>query len=324
MHDGKKNRFLKVIALFILSFTILMLYTGCEELLDEALTKDIAVEETLIESQTAETTDETVPITASQTLSKAAGAVNKSSGSEMIPILPADPSLFAWVLSEGGGSIQGTVTNNLATLAIFKVALGHTDVIASATIVGTVNLSGSASSDFVFEGVDLENFFKMHFDSYMTTVYVFLIADGSPPLSLTITNLNFQLQPSYDSSLTVDSNAEYADFADQIEEITNIDVSGTIKNLALTTMTVLIRLTPDDSEADWDGMTIAVTIAASDIFNLANWFSLLGAAELAELNSAIQYLSTGAILAELFLTTPTDLLVEITSVVLNADVTVNL
>ena len=212
-----------------LAMILILVGTGCEELLDEALNKNITVEEELFPSDLAMGDVETVNVAQELALGGGQG-LSKSAAGLMLEVHPVQAALLAWVMSEGGGSIQGTLENRDGSPVVFGLSLSHTNNVAEAVLVGSVNLAGGESRNFSFQGNDLETFFDDHFAAGLETLYIYLSATESSTINLWISNLVAVLQPAFYMQRSIGPLADFADYIDSIGDITDLGLSGSIVN----------------------------------------------------------------------------------------------
>lgn len=302
---------------------VIMLATGCEELLDEALQKEIAVEQEIFNDETATADVENVEVSPSVQLG-AAGKLGKTmDGSHAIAVTVEDVALFSWIMGEGGGSLQGAVQNNDSYPAVFKVYIGVSSDIGSSVEIGSITVAAGQSTNFSFQGTALESYFQSHFSAGTEGFYVILYGE-SDSVNLWISNLEFVLQPGAVIRTGIGPSSDYSEYADTIEDITDISLSGSIRNNGVSPVTLLFRAVPETPSTEFTGFSVSTDIAAGTTFNLSDWHTLFDAATLAEMGDAIEYLASGAIVAELFFTSETAVNVTVVSVVLMGSVSVGL
>jgi|GEM_PF-3012555 len=301
----------------------LVITTGCEELLDEALQKDITVEEEIFSDQTATAEEESVEVTSGVQLGAAGKLAKSADGSHVIPMSVEEAALFSWILSEGGGALRGQVENRDGNPAVFKVYIGASEVIASAVEIGSIEVGANQSSQFSFQGALLENFFKAQFEAGAGTFYLILYGE-SDSVNLWISNLEFVLQPGAVIRTTVGPSSEYAEYADTIDDITDLSLAGSIRNNGASPVALLLRIGPEAPTPAFEAFSVGTTIAAGSTFDLNDWHTLFDAETLADMGDAISYLATGAVVAELFFTSETGVNVTVISVVLLGTVSVGL
>ena len=328
MKNLKFKAGLMTIPAVILTIMVFSFITGCEEMLQEALKKEIDVNEELFDSQEQEKTeDETVDVGNAISLGGSSQAVGKTYSGPVSrrEVQPEEAALFAWVLSKGGGELRGTVVNRDAASVLFKVRIGSDEVFENAVEVGSLTLAGNQTQQFVFSGAEFEEFFDAFFENNSETVHVFFTADESSSINLMVNLVHFRLQPSHVLERIVEQNADYAEYADHIEEIKDINLTGTISNNSSNPMHFLLRLSPTEA-SNWESIKLAHTINANENFNLNDWRELMegSGVSLDDLEAAIRHLATGSIKAELFFTVESELRLNIVSVTLSCKVKVGI
>jgi len=296
---------------------------GCEQILDEALKKQVSVEEPLFDSETHENAnDQKVAVTDNFSLGSSNSSLAKMTN-HAFNITPDNNALFNWVCSEGGGALQGALENRDANPVTFNVHVSGVNDFATASLIGSVNLAGNQSREFTINGSAFETFFANAFQSGMTNFFLFLSASGSSTVNILVDEMGFALQPSYALARIVGPVSSLTRYIDSIGDISNISLQGSIKNLSPGVMKLLLRVAPV-SPGTWKGMQLKASINPGESLDLENWSGLLTEAELQELESALRYLGTNSMKAELLMTTAADMKVEIISIVLSGSVSVAL
>ena len=238
-------------ALTGVAMALMLLGTGCEELLNEALNKEFTVEETLFPAESATADEATVDVAQGLQLSGGEG-VGKAAAGLVVEVQPAQAALLAWVMSEGGGVIQGSLENRDANPVVFKLSLGSSNNWTEAELVGSVNLGGGESRDFSFSGTALESFFASHFAAGLETLYLFLSAEESSTVNLWISHLQAVLQPAFYMQQSIGPLADFADYADSIGDITDLGLSGSITNNGASNLELLVRIRPVGDDGGWE------------------------------------------------------------------------
>ncbi|MEJ2628544.1 MAG: hypothetical protein P8078_08315 [bacterium] len=229
-------------ALFL--FIFLILTTNCEEMINQALSKDITFEEEIINPENANTSNQKVvyPITTNSSLYK-----NLAKGSAIncneYYINPDNIELFIRILSGGHGLFNASFSNNLSpdqTLSIYlstKGSLDDSDLASQATLYGSFTVPGNGSK--ILDGLEDFNessseilsrlvfFFLNNLD--MQTLYIYLAASETP-VDISIDYINLVLYHGYLISKTIYPSDEYTQYQDNINEIKDIMINGTVKN----------------------------------------------------------------------------------------------
>ncbi|MCK5148446.1 hypothetical protein KAR48_16940 [bacterium] len=322
--------FLHILSIFSLA-GILIFSTGCEQLLNEALQKDIVVQETLFEDDTATAEEEIVQVGANNIQLGSTAKIAKASAFHILPFTPssaADAALLAWVISEGGGKIRGEINNLDAASVVFKVYVGTSSDINDATLIGSVNVAGNQTKSFIFNGTELESYFDNLHDNGWNAVNIFLSAEESSSPHLIVNTLEFVFNPAGYMSRVIAASSEYSGYADSIGDISDYSLSGEIRNKGTSELKILIRIKPSTATSLFSSFEVAITLSAGQTFNLADWASMFTTAQLAAINSqfagALEYLATGNVLAELFLMSNNPLNAEIVSIAMSGTVSVGL
>jgi len=338
MKNGKNVCRMKFFGWCVLSLFLLIVLVGCEQLLEEALTRDISFEEPLFDSETATGGENTIPIVTNQQLTKGSTCLPKTLGFVVISVTPPDVALFSVVASSGKADITGTLVNNDTNPVVFKIYFGHSGVLVDpqteAAFIASVNLAGSETKILGgFEDFDesresitsnLGAFFSAH--PGLTTIYVYLMGEGSQSVNIAVESLAFVLRPSYHVQRTLQPSEEYTQYVDQIQEVTEIQLSGSATNNGVGSATLSLFVTPVSGSASWEGKVAEVTINPGETVLFENWSGLLTDEELERLEGCIEHLVDPgeAIRGDLFLMSDSDLNVEIVSLVLEGTITVTM
>jgi len=313
---------LRLLSLFGIIF--LFIFSGCEQILDEALNKNLTVEEPLFQSETASESDQTTYEVTTGFVINASGTALAKPDYHGFAVVPTNMALFAWVCSEEDGFLRGTVTNNASDPVALNIRFGHTDDFASATLVASVSVSGTETRNFQVNGSAFESCFDDHFQGGYTELFIFIDAAGSGTIDMVLNKLEFVLQPSAYLSRTVGPVSGLEDYVDNIVDVSGVAFSGTINNLGSSEVYLLLRLIPLSSDSEWDGAQVEIVIEANDSFDLSDLSSLLSDEDMARIGDAIEYLSGASVLAELFCTGSGGVNVEVVSIVLEGSVNVTL
>jgi len=225
-------------------FTLLLLTTNCEEMINEALTKDITFEEEIISQESANTTNQKIvyPITSNSSLTKNLGKTFGINCNEY-SINPENIALFIKILSGGHGIFDASFSNNRSsdqTLSIYFSTIGSlsdSDLPSQATLYGSFTVPGNGTK--VLDGIDdfnenrgeiisnLVSFFVNNLN--METLYIYLAA-GNSPVDISIDYINLVLDHGYLISKTIYPSDEYTQYQNSIDEIKDITVNGTVRN----------------------------------------------------------------------------------------------
>ncbi len=224
--------------------TLLLLTTNCEEMINEALTKDITFEEEIISQGSANTNNQKIVyhITSNSSLTKTLAKAHKVNCNEY-SINPENIALFIKILSGGNGIFNASFSNNLSsaqTLSIYFSTIGSlsdSDLASQATLYGSFTVPGNGTK--VLDGIDdfnenpgeiisdLASFFVNNLN--METLYIYLAA-GSSPVDISIDYIELVLDHGYLISKTIYPSDDYTQYQNSIDEIKNIAVNGTVKN----------------------------------------------------------------------------------------------
>ncbi|MFO7888904.1 MAG: hypothetical protein R6V04_01035 [bacterium] len=242
---AKNMKILPILLLNVLFlFTLLILTTNCEEMINEALTKDITYEEEIINQKTANTANQKIiyPITSNSSLTKNLAKAYEINCNEY-SINPENIGLFIRILSGGHGIFDASFSNNLPsdqTLSFYlstKGSLSDSDLASRATLYGSFTVPGNGS--IILDGIDDFNetpgdiisnlilFFLSNLD--MKTLYIYLQASGTPA-DISIDYINLVLDHGYLISKTIYPSDDYTQYQNNIDEIKNITVNGTMRN----------------------------------------------------------------------------------------------
>jgi len=323
---------------YILPFLFLVIFLGCEQILDEALTKAFTVRQTLISDETASSeakTSETIPIINSGVLTKGSGVQTSGEGFVVVPVTPPDMDLLITVVSANACEISGTLVNKEDASVLFGIYFassgGLTNPKTEASLIATVNLAGLETK--VIEGYDAFNqsedeinanllgFFASH--PGISTVYVYLTGDPLP-VNIEVHSLALVLKPVAHIQHVVNPDEEYAQYSDQIEDITDVGLSGSAVNNGSSAVTLSLFVSPAEGSTDWQGEVVRFTIQAGETIQFENWSSFLVDGGEERLKACIRYLLDPgeAIRGDLYVESDSEINVHIVSLIFEGKVKV--
>jgi len=240
----KRKIFPIILGQVLFLVTLLLLTTNCEEMINEALTKDITFEEEIINQGSANTTNQKVvyPITSNSGLTKNLAKASKINCNEY-SINPDNIELFIKILSGGHGIFEASFFNNLSTdqnLSIYlstSGSLSDSDLASLATLFGSFTVPGNGNK--ILDGIEDFNessstiitnmitFFLNNPD--METLYIYLAASETP-VDISINYMNLVLNHGHLISKTIYPSDSYTQYQDNINEIKDIVINGTVRN----------------------------------------------------------------------------------------------
>lgn len=239
----RKNNIVTV-QIVLFSLMLLLLTTNCEEMINEAFSKDITYEEKIIDEQEVNTSGQTntYEITNNSNLKSSASGLGKIY-CQYYPINPDNIDLFMNILMGGGGTFTASFRNNLdsdKTLSIFLSGTGGLDnpgTSAAASLYGTVTIP--ASSIKILDGIEdfnesaveiLSNLLSFYLNNLdINTLFIYLTASPQP-VDITIETMSLVLDSGYLISQTIYPSDDYSQYQDNIDEIKDITINGTIIN----------------------------------------------------------------------------------------------
>ncbi|OVE79352.1 hypothetical protein BVY01_02785 [bacterium I07] len=336
-------------AAFLLSLVaVLILAPGCEELLNEALTKDIVVEDTVIEEQTITATEEVLPLVQSpQKLSKSDGVQQQRlqlDAEHHFTTSHTVPDLFTWVLWAGGGQLHMEFENTFPGIANVHAYLEHLIAPFTTTTVNNYDLPFSGSetagdpANTIYEYFENSSGYSSHFTDFVNTgVDAFDVvlatsgdlADPLDPRGLYANTVEFLVQASQKISRTIPQNDDLAAYADKVEDISEIELSGQIQNNGTADVIMRFMLLPGAPVAhDFTGVVLQTTLAPGGSFDFAAWKTYYTEAEQAQVlgafADAVSFLGVGPIVSKMYFTSSADLNVYIPPILLSSTATVAL
>ncbi|MBN2031580.1 hypothetical protein JW824_15215 [bacterium] len=324
----KRNRLYTLKMLIYGFFSVVVFLSGCEQLLEEALTQNVLIEENLYESNAYTAEGQIIPITSEAQLAK--GSFFKTMCHMVEPVDIPDSDLFLTVVSKGGGKITGNVKNNNNSPVVFGLYFSNTGGLENpseqATFIGSVNIDAletvtiqglddfNQSSEDVIE--NMVSFFVMNPGIRM--IYVYLTGEPDP-VDLTIQHLQFVLNPSFHITQIIDVNEQYTQYVDQIEDVSDVVITGSVKNNGSSTVTII--LTVKNGGGVWEGESI---IESGETLQLADQFNQLTEEGLEILESVLRYyVNPGqAIQVDLYIIGEEDINITLHSIVFSGTITV--
>lgn len=240
--NKKKILILFLNAVFLI--TLVMFSTNCEEMINEALTKDITYEEEIINQQSAYTYNQQIvyPVTSNSSLSKNLAKTSEINCNEY-SVNPDNITLFLKILSGGHGIFYASFFNNLSTdqtLSIYlssNGSLSDSDLGTLATLYGSFTVPGNGTK--ILDGIDdfnesssgilsnMTSFFLSNLD--METLYIYLAASETP-VDISIDYISLELNHGYLISKIIEPADNYTQYHDSINEIKDIVLDGTVRN----------------------------------------------------------------------------------------------
>ena len=321
------------IVVMVLSFFLM----GCDQILNEILTKDLELSENLFSSGNATGTENTILIISNQNICKNIFVPEKSMGYIIAPVEPPDAELFTTIVSNGGGRIIGTLVNNSEEEAVFKIYFGYsgnlTDLQSQATFIGSVDLSGSETKVLTgFEAFNEDrNVIISNMEAYFSsvpdvnTIYVYLT--GEPlPVDITVQSLSFVLNPAYRLFKVIEPNQTYAQYVDQVEDISEVSFTGSVTNNGDSQVDLWIFVSPYTGSAVWKGELVSISIDPGETILMENWTNYVTDGAMERIEEALEYyvISGEAIQLDMILESESDLNVEIISIFIECTITVAL
>lgn len=228
------------IIFLLLSFLLIVNFTGCDELVDDVLNQgvQVKVEEPVFQGQ--ETSEvSSVPIVQGVHLSKAARSVAKAAYQEVAISLT---DVAALVLAQDASQISftGSLNNQGASAVQFRLYLSATgglaDPATQATLIATKSLAPGVSA---IDGLNsfnesasviaanLEAFFTAN--PLIDVVYVYLDAVGDGEIDVIVESLVLELGASLIKSYTLDEG-DLSQYSNQVEAIESVSFTGTLDN----------------------------------------------------------------------------------------------
>lgn len=324
---------LSCIVVVVLSFSLM----NCDQILNEILTEDIELSENLFSSGTATGTENTILIISNQKVFKNIFVPEKTMGYVIAPVEPPDAALFMTIVANGGGKIIGTLINNSEEEAVFKIYFGYsdnlTDLQYEATFIGSVDLSGSETKVLTgFEEFNEDrNVIISNMEAYFSsvpdvnTIYVYLT--GEPlPVDITVQSLSFVLNSAYRLFKVIEPNQTYAQYMDQVEDISEISFTGSVTNNGNSQVDLWIFVSPYTGSAVWKGELVSVSIDPGETILMENWTNYITDGAMERIEEALEYYVTSgeAIQMDMILESESDLNVEIVSIFIEGTITVAL
>ncbi len=330
MVNIKRFYILKTVIYGFFPLMFLFFLAGCDKLLEEALTQDLTIEEALYDSGTFTAEGQIIPIVNNTQLAK--GSLLKSMCHMVAPVDIPDSDLFLTIISYGGGTITGTVKNNKNSSAVFGIYFGNSGGLGNpseqATFIGTLNIDGLETltigglDDFNQSAEDVISNMVSFFSANpgISTLYVYLTGEPDP-VDLTIQILQFVLDPSFHVEHVIETNEEYVQYANQIEDVSDINITGFVRNNGAGSITVVLSVS--NGGGAWDH---SYTIEAGATMQFADRFDQLTETELELLEEIMRYyVDPGeAIQVDLYILCEQHINVTLNSVVFSGTITVTL
>lgn len=239
------SRLLRVGLILLILFGFI--FTACEEAIKNATEQDITIETEVFDGEVAGDSSATT-LAKGVRIGGEGALLTKSMLVEYIevPILVPNVSLLTAVLRAGGSFITGTLTNELATAAVFTLyfsdVTGLTDpqsaaFQASATMIASITFSGNETVVITQNGgFDQDNLtISNNMAAFVAanpgiqTVYAYMVADGDPTVKILIETMDLWLPPSW-HFLKVIEPGSFSDYSENLREIKDGELSGTITN----------------------------------------------------------------------------------------------
>ena len=301
-----------------------ILSTGCDQLLEQVTTFDVSVEETIFDGESASGSGSVLEIANQTLLTGSAGMMAKVSSFSMSVVIPADAVLFSVLHGQTLLKIQGTVENLDANPVVFGVYLGLTDGLSDPVQEGVLLLTQTLGAyetvqiDMVL--TNLEDFIDRFQQS--GTIYVYMTGTESSSVNIFVHNLVFSVPASTRLSMTLTPDA-YEEYLDQVEDISTMEITGSAVNHGAHPVDFMLSIS--SSGLSWQEI-YSFEETNGGIFLFADWYSTFVENELEHLRCIIEQFIDGGepVLVELFIWSEGEINLEIISMVLNADIQVDI
>jgi hypothetical protein len=303
---------------------VIFLSSGCDELLEQVTTFDVQVEETIFQEESASGSASELEIASNTLLTATGGMMAKVSGFSMRAVVPPDAALFSVLYGQSLLTIRGVVENLDANPVEFGIYLGSTDNLSDPVLQGIpvlIRVLGAYETvqiDVVLTG--LEDFFDTFEPS--GSIYVYMTGSQSASVDVLVHNLAFSVPASTHLTMTLTPD-DYADYLDQVEDIGSMQITGSAVNHGSHPIDFLLLIS--SGECSWQEV-YSFQETNGGIFLFDDWYSTFVENELEHLRGVVeQFIDAGEdVIVELFIWSEGNINLEIVSMVLNANVQVDI
>ena len=324
----------------IATLGVLLLLSGCEQLVEQLSSFAVVVENPVLSDEEAISSTEdsqVIDIVHGGEIRK--GSPDKlGSGFLMVPVDIPPVSSILNLLEDGGLEFSGTVVNEKDKNTVFYIYFANTGGLTDPMTQGALmaSLAVPALATVSIQGFDdfeetelairerLYNFFSAN--PGLEILYVYLT--GTPkPVEISVLSLSMILRPSYHLEQTIYPDDDYLQYADQVEDVTGVELEGQVTNHGQSEVELQIYVWPEEIPADWTGGCIAeFLIPAKETVSLQDWSEYLVPGGRVRLERAIEALidQGQAIRGEIFCRSETKIHVMIKSLIFKGHIKVKL
>jgi len=331
------------ISIFFILIFLLMIFSGCEKIIEDVTSFKIIVKKTMYENKSVNSSTENtevINILEQGVVTKVAPGYAKLMGFIVEEVEIPDVDVFESIVQANGFEFSGSLTNGDDKDVVFGIYFSSSgslsDPKTEATLIATINLSGletKSLNDFSSFNQTQEEIKSNILDFFsenpeISQMYVYLTGDPQP-VNITVQNLAIQLKPSYYLPYILsDDNNEYDQYRDRVENVTDVHISGSIVNNGDDEVEIRFTVQPSTTVPgiDWEGEVLVITVPAHTTLELSDWSTYLVPGGLDRLKDAIYYLidDDGSVLIELFMESDSGIDIEIISMVLEGSISVEL
>ena len=314
---------LKKVTCWVAVPALVLFAMSCEHLLEQVTTFDVTVEETIFEGETATGTESSLEIANNQVLTGNGGSVAKKMDFSIFIVIPSDALLFSVLYEKDLLTIQGSVENLDANPVEFSVYFGLSDGLSDPEHQGihvlTETLGGYETKQIDIVLTGLEDFFD-HFQQ-SGIIYVYLVGTESETVNILVHNLNFSMPAAARLMMTLDPD-EYEEYLDQVDDITEMQISGSAVNHGNHPVNFLLSIS--SGTLYWEEHYCPEGTNGS-VLQFAEWYNTFVENEIEHLREVVEQFIDGGelVFVQFFVWSEGDINLEIVSLVINADLLVD-
>lgn len=295
-----------------------IIITGCQEILDEALTDEVTINQSIIQNQQIRTSIPviTTPTMLKNSLHNQLPDLYKAMDDESFEVSPPNPELFTELMLQEEITLigQGDPNGCEGDLGIyFDPSSGLSDPQTSATLITEFDLNGLTTID-INVGAEMKPFFLSNLN--IATFYLYLVHIDATA-EITINSLKFVLPKPVllEKVIHQDTSVTY----EEVEGILNVKIGGEVTNLGSSQVNFIISVEANNPAyvAEWEGVILTSSIGSGETVNFGD-LETDPSFQRSNLEEALAHLSDqttgGDLKATVYMDSATDIEVDIASI----------